>query len=383
MLLQTKGVRSAINPPPVETNVNGKGTVWAVYVKKSSRFHCFPVHFTTFACEDLPSLRYVWKKTLYQWFYPLFPRVLLYDFKNVLTPMRQLSALRYTTFRVKHPASLLDFIEQALDGISRSRAKSILSGGGVRVDRKNTTRHDLPLVPGQVVEISKRKPKGELTSKFVKIVYEDPHIIVIEKAIGILSMATSHHSFCVKQVLDDYFRRTHQKCNAHVVHRLDRDTSGLLVYAKTIEAEQILEHNWREIVTDRRYLALCSGEMPLGGGTIESYLRDNKAYFTYSSPTEVEGSKYALTRYRVLRCDGKHSLVELKLETGRKNQIRVHTQDLGHPVCGDTKYGNGDDPIGRLALHAFRLHFYHPITGEHLKFETDVPKGFRIKAGLY
>ena len=291
--------------------------------------------------------------------------------------MRNSSSLRYTTFRVKEVTTLLEFIQKALDGVSHNRAKAILTGGGVRVDHKNTRQFDLTLQPGQLVEISKRKPKGELQSKFVKIVYEDPQIIVIEKAPGILSMASSHHSFCVKQVLDDYFHRTHQKCNAHVVHRLDRDTSGLLVYAKTLEAEQILEHNWRDIVTDRRYLALVSGELPQQQGSVESWLKDNKAYFTYSSPTD-NGGKYALTHYRVLKSSGRHSLVELKLETGRKNQIRVHMQDLGHPVCGDTKYGNGDDPIGRLALHAFRLNFYHPITGEPLKFETPVPKGFRL-----
>lgn len=291
--------------------------------------------------------------------------------------MRNSSSLRYTTFRVKEATTLLEFIQKALDGVSHNRAKAILTGGGVRVDHKNTRQFDLTLQPGQLVEISKRKPKSELQSKFVKIVYEDPQIIVIEKAPGILSMASSHHSFCVKQVLDDYFHRTHQKCNAHVVHRLDRDTSGLLVYAKTLEAEQILEHNWRDIVTDRRYLALVSGELPQQQGSVESWLKDNKAYFTYSSPTD-NGGKYALTHYRVLKSNGRHSLVELKLETGRKNQIRVHMQDLGHPVCGDTKYGNGDDPIGRLALHAFRLNFYHPITGEPLKFETPVPKGFRL-----
>lgn len=286
--------------------------------------------------------------------------------------------MRFTTFRVKQPATLLDYIMQVLDGISHSRAKAILSGGGVRVDHKIMRQFDLPLLPGQMVEIAKSKPRGELKSKFVKIVYEDAQLIVIEKAPGILSMATSHHSFCVKQVLDDYFHRTHQKCTAHVVHRLDRETSGLLVYAKTLEAEQILEHNWHEIVTDRRYMALVSGTPEPQQGTIQSWLRDNKAYFTYSSPTD-NGGKYAVTHYRVLRSDGAHSLVELKLETGRKNQIRVHMQDIGHPVCGDTKYGNGDDPIHRLALHAFRLNFYHPITGEPLHFETGVPKSFSLR----
>lgn len=289
---------------------------------------------------------------------------------------------QYTIFRVKEEAPLLDFIQQSLQGISRSKAKAILQGGGVRVERKNITQFDYPLKPGMMVEISKRKKGVQLVSKFVKLVYEDRHICVVEKSVGILSMATDHHQFCVKTVLDDYFHKSRQRCTAHVVHRLDRDTSGLLVYAKTIEAEQILEHNWRQIVTDRRYVALASGRMEQEHGTISSWLKDNKAYFTYSSPVD-NGGKYAVTHFRTLRTTDKHSLVELKLETGRKNQIRVHLQDLRHPVCGDIKYGNGDDPCGRLCLHAFRLDFYHPITGEHLHFETPLPKAFLtvFKAG--
>ena len=119
------------------------------------------------------------------------------------------SSLQYTKFTVRTATTLLAFLEQALDGISRSRAKAILSGGGVRVNHRNTRQHDLELQPGWLVEVSKRKPKGELKSKFVKIVYEDPHIVVVEKEIGILSMASAHHTFCVKSVLDDYFHRTH------------------------------------------------------------------------------------------------------------------------------------------------------------------------------
>lgn len=282
---------------------------------------------------------------------------------------------QYTVFRVKEETTLLPFIEKSLDGISHSKAKAILQGGGVRVERKNVTQYDYPLRPGMTVEISKRKKGVQLVSKFVKLVYEDRYICVVEKNIGILSMATDHHQFCVKTVLDDYFHKSRQNCTAHVVHRLDRDTSGLLVYAKTIEAEQILEHNWRDIVTDRRYVALASGRMEQERGTVKSWLKDNKAYFTYSSPVD-NGGKYAVTHFRTLRSNDRHSLVELKLETGRKNQIRVHLQDLKHPVCGDIKYGNGDDPCGRLCLHAFRLDFYHPITREHMHFETPMPKAF-------
>ena len=191
--------------------------------------------------------------------------------------MRNTSSLRYTHFTVREATTLLPFVEQVLHGISHSKAKAILAGGGIRVNQKNVKQFDLPLKPGDRVEISKQKPRGELTSKFVKLVYEDPQLVVIEKAPGILSMATSHHSFCVKRVLDDYFHRTRQKCQAHIVHRLDRETSGLLVYAKTMEAEQILEHNWHDIVTDRRYIALVSGQLEPAQGTVRSWLKDNKA----------------------------------------------------------------------------------------------------------
>jgi len=264
----------------------------------------------------------------------------------------------------------------AMSGISRNKAKAILAGGSVVINRKIERHHDCPLVPGTVVEVHKRRAAQDFKSKFVKIVYEDPAIVVVEKSIGILSMATNHHGFSVKSVLDDYFHFSKQRCHAHVVHRLDRDTSGLLVYAKTLQAEQVLEHNWHNIVTDRRYVALVSGVLPHKSGTVESWLKDNKAYFTLSYPQDPGGGKWAVTHYKQLRTNGKYALVELQLETGRKNQIRVHLQSLGHPVCGDIKYGNGDDPIGRLALHAFRLDFYHPITGEPLHFETPVPKSF-------
>lgn len=289
--------------------------------------------------------------------------------------MRRNSKPQTTSFKVKQESTMLDFIMTALDGISRNKAKAILTGSGVTVNERLVKQHDYLLKVGDRVEISKQKNRNNFSSKFVKLIYEDAYIIVIEKSAGILSMASNSLAFSVKSELDNYLRKSHQGCTAHVVHRLDRETSGLLVYAKTIEAEQILEHNWHEIVTDRRYVALVSGVPEKKNGSIESWLKDNKAYITYSSPTD-NGGKYALTHYKVLKSDGKHSLVELKLETGRKNQIRVHLQDIGTPVCGDLKYGNGDNPIGRLGLHAFRLNFYHPITGKELTFETELPKKF-------
>ncbi len=286
------------------------------------------------------------------------------------------AATKYSEHIVHEETSLLEFIIQALDGISRNKAKDILAGHGVTVDRRNTTRYDEPLHAGQVVRISKHKRNTQLLNQYVKIVYEDKDLIVIEKAAGILSMPATAKQYSVKQVLDEYFAKRHFKCTAHTVHRLDRDTSGLMMYAKDLEIAKILEDNWQEIVYDRRYVAVVSGEMEREGGTIESWLKDNKAYITYSSPTDPGGGKYAITHYHTLRTSPRQSLIELKLETGRKNQIRVHMKDIGHPVLGDNKYGDGRDPLGRLCLHAFRLHFFHPRTGEPMLFETPFPKDF-------
>ena len=279
------------------------------------------------------------------------------------------------TFNGSQPAPLLEYLLNTI-GESRSKTKAILQGHGIRINGKVVTQFDTPLKAGDTISVSRHKRKSDFKNKFVKIVYEDRCIVVIEKNIGILSMAAGHSSLNVKSVLDDYFAKSHQKCRAHVVHRLDRDTSGLMIYAKDIDTEQILEHNWHQIVYDRRYVAVTSGEMKDDNGTIANWLKDSKAYITYSSPVD-NGGKYAVTHYHVLNRTTEHTLVEYKLETGRKNQIRVHSADMGHPVCGDIKYGNGDDPLHRLCLHAYMLCFTHPVTGERMDFTTPIPTAFR------
>lgn len=276
---------------------------------------------------------------------------------------------------VKENAPLLEYLINNVSE-SRSKLKATLQGRGIAVNGRMVTLFDYQLKAGDKIIISRHKKQNQFKSRYVKIVYEDRWLVVVEKNIGILSMAAGHSSLNVKSVLDDYFLKSRQKCRAHVVHRLDRDTSGLMVYAKDIETEQILEHNWHQIVYDRRYVAVVSGEMEQDNGTIANWLKDNKAYITYSSPTD-NGGKSAVTHFQVLNRTTEHSLVEYKLETGRKNQIRVHSADMGHPVCGDVKYGNGDDPLHRLCLHAYMLCFTHPVTGEPMEFSTPIPTAFR------
>lgn len=282
---------------------------------------------------------------------------------------------KYNSYTVDHECGLLEYLLATLPG-SKTKIKATLQGRGIKVNGKAVTQFDYPLVPGNRVEVSLSKTNDTFKSRYVSIVYEDQYIVVIEKKPGILSMAAGHSSLNVKTVLDDYFKKTRQKCRAHVVHRLDRDTSGLMIYAKDMQTEQILEHEWHDIVFDRRYVAVVSGEMEQDNGTVANWLKDNKAYVTYSSPVD-NGGKYAVTHYHVLDRTTDHSLVEYKLETGRKNQIRVHSADMGHPVCGDVKYGNGDDPIHRLCLHAYMLCFYHPVTHRPMEFATPIPPQFK------
>ena len=281
---------------------------------------------------------------------------------------------QYDHYVVDREAPLLDWMLSALPG-SKTKIKATLQGHGIKVNGKQVTQFDFPLKPGMKVSVSKSKKNDTFKSRYVNIVYEDRWLVVVEKKTGILSMSAGHSSLNVKSVLDDYFKRTRQKCTAHVVHRLDRDTSGLMIYAKDMQTEQLLERDWHGTVYDRRYVAVVSGEMEEDEGTIANWLKDNKAYVTYSSPVD-NGGKYAVTHFHTLRRTTEHSLVEFRLETGRKNQIRVHTSDMGHPVCGDIKYGNGDDPLHRLCLHAYVLCFHHPVTGKPMEFETPIPAQF-------
>lgn len=282
---------------------------------------------------------------------------------------------KYQEYVCEKEMPLLEYLLATLPG-SKNKIKDILQGRGIKVNGKTVTQYDYPLTPGTKISVSLSKKNDTFKSRYVNIVYEDQWIVVVEKKPGILSMAAGHSTLNVKTVLDDYFKKTRQRCTAHVVHRLDRDTSGLMIYAKSIQIEQELTRDWHGTVYDRRYVAVVSGEMEETDGTIANWLKDNKAYVTYSSPVD-NGGKYAVTHFHTLNRTTEHSLVEFRLETGRKNQIRVHTSDMGHPICGDVKYGNGDDPLHRLCLHAYVLCFYHPVTHQSMEFSTPIPSVFK------
>ncbi|MBR3530291.1 MAG: RluA family pseudouridine synthase [Bacteroidaceae bacterium] len=286
-------------------------------------------------------------------------------------------ANQYTDYVVKEPCELLQFLMTYVPGNTRTKAKQLLSQKMVFVDKVITTQFNTPLKAGQLVQIAKRGNLHQFRNKFVKILYEDAFLLVIEKKEGIITNTMpGGKENSVKRILDEYVKRKSRSISVHTVHRLDRVTSGLLIFAKRRDVQQMFTEHWHDIVKDRRYVAVVQGQMEKDSGTVESWLTDNKMFVTFSTNYD-NGGKYAITHYRTLKRSEEYSLVELKLETGRKNQIRVHMQDLQHPVVGDLKYGSDVDPIGRVCLHAYRIEFVHPNTRELLSFETPIPQAFQ------
>ncbi|MFC0613109.1 RluA family pseudouridine synthase [Scopulibacillus daqui] len=286
------------------------------------------------------------------------------------------SQSKTTHLTVKEPSELLNFLLEHLSNRSRNSVKSILSRGQVSVNGQVITKHNFPLEPEHQVSIEWRKgPNIELTG--LAILYEDNDIIVIEKESGLLSMASSKEKeLTAYSQLMAHVRSSHPENRVFIVHRLDRDTSGVMMFAKSQKIQQHLQNTWRESVLERTYVALVEGEVKKDKDTIISWLKETKTLMMYSSRKPNDGQK-AVTHYKRMQSNRHFSLLEVKLETGRKNQIRVHMKDIGHPVVGDKKYGSKSNAIGRLGLHARVLAFRHPATGKTLRFEAKVPKPFR------
>lgn len=288
---------------------------------------------------------------------------------------RARSSERDAEWIVEETTELLKFLYDMMPSRSRNAVKGILSRGQVVVNGEASTQFNDALQPGDRVQIHSRVATDDVKMTGVKILHEDDDVIVIEKEAGLLSIASENerHLTAYRQ-LTNYVQSIHAKNRIFVVHRLDRDTSGIMLFAKSKEVQQNLQNAWQEVVPERTYIALVEGVVKKGG-TITSWLTENKTFMVYSSPHPNEGQK-AVTHYKVLKSNRNLSLLQVNLETGRKNQIRVHMQELGHPVVGDKKYGSRNNAIGRLGLHAHAIAFTHPTTGESLRFESKIPASF-------
>lgn len=281
-----------------------------------------------------------------------------------------------TQFKVTEATELLVFLLAKITGKSRNDVKALLRDKQIYVDGQPVTQFNHPLNPEQVVEVKWKKAPEEAKYRGLNIVFEDQYLIVIEKQAGVLSIATEKQKDnTAYSTLSNHVKKQDPRNRIFVVHRLDRETSGLMMFAKSEKIQKLLQESWNATIEERTYLAVVEGYVEKKQDTITSYLVESKALIVYSSKNPDVGQE-AITHYEVLKSNKNFSLLKVNLETGRKNQIRVHAKDIGHSVVGDEKYGAKSDPIKRLGLHAWVLAFKHPITKKDLRFETEVPSKF-------
>ena len=312
-----------------------------------------------------------------------------------------------TVLKVAEGCQLMDFLMAKMGGMARSSVKQLLGQRRVKVGNAIQTRHDFMLKAGDIVTVSSGRGNSQLTHPKLRIVYEDDDLIVVNKQPGLLTVAATPGSSetTAYSILRAYVKKQNARAGIYVVHRLDRETSGLLVFARSEELQHYMRQYWRELVTERTYIALTEGVLSPREGKITTWLTEDKRNaVVYSSPVD-DGGDIAITNYKTLKTtttpphpspqgresgsrhfsslEGRlggvtYSLVELHLETGRTNQIRVHLASKGCPVVGDRKYGHGNEssPIDRLCLHAKVLAFIHPVTEKTIRFESPVPKEF-------
>jgi 23S rRNA pseudouridine1911/1915/1917 synthase len=281
-----------------------------------------------------------------------------------------------TQFKVVEETELLVFLLSNINNKSRNDIKILLREKQIYVDGQAITQFNHQLKPEQVVEIKWKKAPEEAKYRGLTIVYEDQYLIVIEKQAGVLSIATEKQKDnTAYSILSGHIKKQDPRNRIFVVHRLDRETSGLMMFAKSEKVQKLLQESWNETIEQRTYLAVVEGYVQKREDTIVSYLVESKALIVYSNKNSEVGQK-AITHYEVIKSNKNFSLLKVNLETGRKNQIRVHAKDMGHSVIGDEKYGAKSDPIKRLGLHAWVLSFKHPITGKDLSFETEIPSKF-------
>lgn len=278
-------------------------------------------------------------------------------------------------FTVENKGELLSFLFEKMPEKSRTTVKSYLTHRQVSVNDCVTTLNSLRLEPGDVVSISREKGIEAFRHPMLRIVFEDEYIIVIDKRNGLLSIGTDkEQQRTAYYILSSYLKRQDPRNRIFVVHRLDRETSGLMVFAKSESVQETLQRSWKTLVRDRRYVAVIEGHLQEKEGVISSYLTEDRNRKVWAA--KVGEGNPAVTYYSVLREGKNFSLIELKLDTGKKNQIRAHLEFKGTPIAGDKKYSAKTNPADRVCLHAYKLHITHPVSGEELNFSTRIPKLF-------
>ncbi len=278
---------------------------------------------------------------------------------------------------VSGSVTLMPFLLGSLKNKSRNNIKSLLRNKQILVNGEPVTQFNHELKAGDQVVVRGERQAVGIVARNMRIVFEDEHIIVIDKNAGLLSMASDNEKYLTAyNILSSYVKQQKPSNRIFIVHRLDRDTSGLMMFARSEKVQSLLQRDWKHNVTARTYVALVEGEVKEPEGVIKSYIFESKSLMMHSTQDPKKGD-LAITRFRLLKSGSEFSLLEVTLETGKKNQIRLHMQEKGHSIAGDKKYGASTSPIGRLGLHASVLAFIHPVTGKEMSFESRIPAKFR------
>ncbi len=282
---------------------------------------------------------------------------------------------RESNYTVAEATTLLPFLLETLKGKSRNNVKSLLSRKLVTIDGKPTSQFDTPLSPGQVVTILSVPAPRQDALPF-PLLYEDEHLIVVNKPAKLLSVANEKEkNRTAYHMVTDYVKTQHIDNRIFIIHRLDRDTSGVLMFAKDAHTKELFQANWNRIITRRGYQAVVEGVPRRASDTIRSHLVETKTHLIFSGEPGPN-SQEAITHYKMLKAGSGYALLDISIDTGRKNQIRVHMAEMGNPVAGDKQYGANTNPIGRLCLHANELSFTHPETGKAMTFIAKTPRDF-------
>jgi len=279
-------------------------------------------------------------------------------------------------FPVYRETTLMEFLMFKMPDTPRKTIQSLLTHHQVAVGGVPVSQYNYPLVPEDVVTVSKNRiVKKE--RKDLPIIYEDEDIIVINKPSGLLSVATDREKGkTAYRLVSDYYAAFNPRNRVYVVHRLDEDTSGVLVFAKKYEVREALQNHWQEVVETRAYYAIVEGKMEQEEATLTDYLTQNDLHLVYVTKNKTIG-KLSTTHYKVISYRNPYSLLDVHISSGRKNQIRVQLGSRGHHVIGDDKYGEPSDPINRLGLHAYQLTFTNPLNGKRYDFKTPMPESFK------
>lgn len=267
---------------------------------------------------------------------------------------------------------LIDFLKENLESKSKNNIKSILKRGSSVINGKPITQFNYEIKKGDKIIIQEKiaDPIND-----VEIIYEDKDFFVINKPVGLLTVpANDIYEKTAYKVVSEYARKNNTG-NLIVVHRLDKETSGVLVFVKSEKLKQKLQENWNELVLKRGYCALVCGKVLKKEDKITTLIAETRTKIMYTTKNSETG-KEAITNYKVIKTNNKYSLLDINIETGRKNQIRLHMKEMGHPIVGDKKYGAPTNPLRRLGLHANILEIKHPITREIFKFTADIPNNF-------